>query len=69
MSTHDFHDEGTLVRISGTGDGVDAFDDTVQSRISTNRHVRTTKIVVDGTHQSDDVQVLVLVALLLCDFP
>jgi len=50
MTTHDLHDEGALMRVGGTGNGVDGLDDAVQGRIRADGHVRATKIVVDRAH-------------------
>jgi hypothetical protein len=67
MTTHDFHNEGALMRICSTDDGVDALDDSVQGRVGADRHVRAAKIIVDRADHTDDVQVLVLLALLGSD--
>lgn len=50
MTTHDLHNEGTLMRVRSAGDGIDSLDNTMQSRIRTNGHVRATEIVIDGAH-------------------
>lgn len=50
MTTHDLHNKGALMRVRSAGDGIDSLDNTMQSRIRTNGHVRAAEIVVDGSH-------------------
>lgn len=50
MTTHDLHNEGALMRVSSAGDGIDSLDNTMQSRVRTNGHVRAAEIVIDGSH-------------------
>lgn len=65
MSTHDLHDEASLMTRRRGHDGIDSLDDAVQSRVGANGHVRAAKVVVDRAHETDDVQVRVLRALFL----
>lgn len=48
-------------------DGVDDFDDAVQSRVSADGHVCPAEVVVDGAHHAHDVEVPVLLHILLGD--
>lgn len=64
MTTHNFHNESALMRISCANYCVDTFDDTMQSRVGADRHIRAAKIVVDGSDHTGDVKMLVLVSLL-----
>lgn len=41
-------------------DSVNYLHDAVQRRVSSNGHVRSTEVIVDGAHQAHDVQVAVL---------
>lgn len=49
------------------GDGVDDLSDAVEGRISADGHVCPTEIIIDGAHQSHDVQVSVLLGRFRCD--
>ena len=68
MTTHDFHDESSLMRVSCGRDCIDSFNNSMQGGIGTDRHVSSTKIVVDGTNHSYYVQVAVFLLLFICDF-
>lgn len=39
----------------------------MQSRVSTNGHVRTTEVVINRSDETDNVQMLVLISILLGD--
>ena len=41
-------------------DSINDVHDAMQSRVSSDGHVRSTKVVVDGADQAHDVQVIVL---------
>lgn len=69
VATHNFHDKCSLMRISCADNSIDAFDDTMQSRICADRHVGTAKIVVDRPDQPDDMQIFVLFTLLRSYIP
>lgn len=47
MTTHNFHNKRTLMRIGCTTDSVDALDNPMKGCVSTNRHVGTAEVIVD----------------------
>lgn len=40
MTTHNFHDKRALVRVSGGSDGIDGFNDSMQSRVRANLGIK-----------------------------
>ena len=49
--------------LSCGGDRVDALDDAMQGAVRADGHVRAAEIIVDGTDQADNIQVLKLLLL------
>lgn len=47
MSTHNFHNEGTLMRVRSTNNSINSFNNAMQGRISTDSHVSTTEIIIN----------------------
>lgn len=50
MSTHDLHNKSPLMGVSSAHNGINGFDNPMQSRVSTNSHVCTTEIIINGTN-------------------
>lgn len=50
MTAHDLHDEGALVGVGSAHDSIDSFDDPVQGRVRSDRHVGAAEIVIDRAH-------------------
>jgi hypothetical protein len=67
VTTHDLHDEGSLMACCGGGEVVDCRDDVVQSGVGTDRHVGADEVVVDGPHQPGNHEVGMLLGGLLGD--
>lgn len=63
MTTHDLHNEGALMRVRSAGDGIDSLDNTMQSRIRTNGHIRATEIVIDGAHLRSYIHLIILYSI------
>lgn len=49
MSTHDLHNKSPLMGVSSAHNGINGFNNPMQSRVSTNSHVCTTEIIINGT--------------------
>ena len=54
---NNLHDECPLVRRGRRADGVHRLHYAVQRRVRPDRHVGAAKVVVDGSHHADHVQV------------
>lgn len=67
VSSHDFHDKCSLVRVSSADDGIDGFDDAVECRVGSDGHVGSTEVVIDRADHTGDVEALVLRALFAGD--
>ena len=59
MPSHHLHDEGSLVGAGSRYDVIHCLNDSVESRVSTDGHVRSTEVVVNGSNHTDNVQVRV----------
>lgn len=57
VAAHDLNDEGSRVGGGGGGDGVDGLADAVESGKTTDGEVRHRHVVVDGSDETDDVEV------------
>jgi uncharacterized protein YuzB (UPF0349 family) len=58
MSAHDLDDESTLVRESSSINVIDSLADALQRRVASNGGIGASQVVVDGTDQTDNVEVL-----------
>lgn len=56
VSAHDLDDEGTLVRESGSVNVVDSLADALQRRVASNGGIGTSQVVVNGTDQTNNVE-------------
>jgi hypothetical protein len=57
MSAHDLDNESTLVREGGSVNVIDSLADTLQRRVASNGGIGASQVVVDGTDQTDNVEV------------
>lgn len=66
MTTHDLHDEGALMGVGCTGDGIDCLDDAMQCRVRADGHVSATEIVVYGANLQKDSSIRKYIQGILC---
>ena len=55
MSTHDLHDEGSLMGACSRDDVIYSRNDSVEGRVSPDGHVSTTEVVINGSDHTDYV--------------
>ena len=67
MSTHDLHDEGSLMGAGSRDDVIYSRNDSVEGRVSSDGHVSTTEVVINGSDHTDDVEVGVAHDLVIVD--
>lgn len=67
VSAHDFNHKRARVGGRGGGDGIDGFTDTVQGGKRTDRQIGQGHIIVNGSDESDNVEVMVSVPLVVCN--
>ncbi len=65
MTTHNLHNKTALMTESRSNNSVYGFDNAMESRVSSNCHVRTAKVIVDGANEADYIQEPILLLLLL----
>lgn len=63
VPTHDLEDKATLMRWRSGCNSVSSFNNTMKSRVRTDCHISTTEVVVNATHNTDNVQTLVVISL------
>lgn len=64
VPSHHFHDECPLMGSGCRDDGIDCFHNPVEGRVRPYGHVRTTKVIVNGTDHPDDVELRRFIFLL-----
>lgn len=52
------------MRVSSRNDTIDGFNDAVERRVRSDGHVRAAEVVVDGSDETHDVQVSMLLHLM-----
>lgn len=50
------------------GDGIYYFNNAMQGAVSANCHISSTKVIVNGAHHANDVEVGGVLCLICCDF-
>jgi hypothetical protein len=68
MTTHNFDNKCTRVRICGGVDIINRFANAMQRRRCANSQVREGHVVVDGPNEADDLQVSMGASFLRSDF-
>ena len=69
MSSHDLDDKRPLVRESGCVDVVDRLADALERAVAPDSRVGAAQIIINGSDQSDNVEMPVRLDLLFCPFP
>ncbi len=69
VSAHDLEHEAALVAGCSGGYVINGFEDAMESRVSSNGHVRATEVVVYRAHHAHNVQVGALVSFFLANGP